>query len=558
MSSAVKDRTLLPQSVLAVSPERLIAFGRLALTLFALIAIWLDPPQIGSQTGLVYVVVCLYLGFALCGVGIVMRRTPNSLEQLFAHGADIACVALLMYLNQGPSSPFFVFFTFILLAATLRWDWQGAIGTTGLLVAVFVVLILLIETGALLSEIGELSRAIIRPAFLMVAGAMLGYVGAVQEHSRIRLAKLVAWPGPDTSQELPVPVASALAHAAGIMQAPRLIVVWEQPDEPYREIVLWLPHGLDYNRERSDRFGTLVAPEWTEKSFTFSAGGAREHSSPSSMIDEDLRNTFSIRNGFTAPFSLPLCTGRIFIMDQSKPADREDLLLAELIAARIGVDLEHHLLRSERAAAAALAERARLARDLHDGVLQGLAAADIHLKLSSTQVDEAAADRLAGTRLILTTEQQRIRTFVEDTRFGSGPSARRVDLKAQLEKIRSALSRQWECRVNLELDPHEVQVAENVARHVRHLLTEAVSNAVRHGKASCLDVRVQASDGVLRLMIRDDGAGFADLEGMYSDTELSANDLGPASLRTRVRDLGGVISLKSSSSGAEVCIEFPL
>ena len=49
------------------------------------------------------------------------------------HAVDIIVVTLLLFLSDGFSSPFLVFFTFVLLAASLRWDWQGIAATTATL-----------------------------------------------------------------------------------------------------------------------------------------------------------------------------------------------------------------------------------------------------------------------------------------------------------------------------------------------------------------------------------------------------------------------------------------
>lgn len=554
MNSAGKFSFLLPQPVFAVPPERLIGFARLALTLFLLIAVSFDPPQSVRDAQFTYIVAEAYFAFAILGAMLVMWRPLGPKAQLAVHAVDTVCVGLLMYFNQGPASPYFVFFTFILLSATLQWDWRGAIGSTVLLV-LLLMLLLVTEREPLSTEGDELNRAIFRPVYLMVAGLMLGYVGAFQERSRIRLAKLVAWPGPDYDRGEPVPIASALAHAAEIMRVPRVLIVWEQPNEPYRDVALWSKRGLEYSRVRSDRFGTLVAPDATGRSFTYRP--TRRGAEAGEMINADLRQTYAIRSAFTAPFHLPVCTGRIFLLDRVETGG-DDLLLAELIATRIGVDLEHHLLRGEREAAAALSERSRLARDLHDGVLQGLAAANIQLKISSAQAEKAVADQLSQTRQLLTAEQQRIRTYIEDTRSGAGVRSEKIDLAEEVTKLLRNLGAYWRCEIDVAIDPPHLQVAEDKVRNVRHLLAEAVSNAVRHGRASRLNVSVRAVAERLYIRICDNGSGFPDLAGTFTDEELEARNLGPVSLRTRARDLGGSLILHSSSSGAEIHVEIPL
>jgi signal transduction histidine kinase len=279
--------------------------------------------------------------------------------------------------------------------------------------------------------------------------------------------------------------------------------------------------------------------------------------SASDAVDEDLQQTFSIQKAITAPFYLPVCQGRVFILDRGVN-DENDLLLAELVATRIGIDLEHFWLRSELEEAATSRERERLARDLHDGVLQGLAAANIHLSLSADRVERTIAERLTQTRELLSAEQQRIRTFVENSRAHSKALAEQVDLAPDVHQVLKHLGQIWGCKIGITVDPPDIQVSAETARNVRHFLAEAASNAVRHGRASQIDVSVQAITDGLHLTIADNGGGFQGLHGSYSGAQLSAKNIGPFSLRTRAKDMGGVITLKTSPSGTVIRVEVPL
>src|SRR5215218_4481328 len=75
-----------------------------------------------------------------------------------------AVSSALMYLTDGPTSPFYVFFIFISLAGALRWDWRGAIGSAALLAFVLVLLYLVDVNppGPHENEAQDLSRAIVR------------------------------------------------------------------------------------------------------------------------------------------------------------------------------------------------------------------------------------------------------------------------------------------------------------------------------------------------------------------------------------------------------------
>src|SRR4051795_8873212 len=174
--------------------ERWIAWARLALSGIALSADVSSSSSAAASRGLLVA----YLFYAATLVFATARLRFGPGIKYLVHGIDIAVSSALMYLTDGPTSPFYVFFIFISLAGALRWDWRGAIGSAALLAFVLVLLYLVDvnPTGPLESEAQDLSRAIVRGGFLMVSGALLAYVGGFQERSRLRFAKLAAWPAP--------------------------------------------------------------------------------------------------------------------------------------------------------------------------------------------------------------------------------------------------------------------------------------------------------------------------------------------------------------------------
>src|SRR5215211_4122187 len=97
--------------------DRIIALGRVALAGAALFAIWLDPAQPTRHQELTYALLAGYTAYALVVAGLALGR----------HVLDLLVFAALMYLTEGPTSPFFVLLTFAMLSATLRWQWQGAV-----------------------------------------------------------------------------------------------------------------------------------------------------------------------------------------------------------------------------------------------------------------------------------------------------------------------------------------------------------------------------------------------------------------------------------------------
>src|SRR5215212_561185 len=121
--------------------ERWIAWARLALSGIALSAVNFDVSSspLGAASRALLVA---YLFYASSLVFAAARLRFGLGLQYLVHGIDIAVSSALMYLTDGPTSPFYVFFVFISLAGALRWDWRGAIGSAALLAFVLVLLYL--------------------------------------------------------------------------------------------------------------------------------------------------------------------------------------------------------------------------------------------------------------------------------------------------------------------------------------------------------------------------------------------------------------------------------
>jgi signal transduction histidine kinase len=366
------------------------------------------------------------------------------------------------------------------------------------------------------------------------------------------LAQLVAWPGPDRNPGALPPIAAALAHAAALLRAPRILVVWNQPEEPLRHIVRFSQGEVQYSCEPAGSLGNLVVPGQEAQSVIIDLS----HGAVPLPVSRDFIDRFGIRKALSAPFQRELCRGRIFVLDPAAWSD-DDLLLVELIAGRIGVDLEHFLLRQEIQTTAALREREHLARDLHDGLLQNLTAAAIQLKLGGHAAETAIRDRLEEVRRLLAQEQKRIRRFVEDNR-ALVMSPTRVPVREVVARQLEELERQWGCEIVLQTSPADLAVSPGTAWHLRHLINEAVSNAARHGLASQVRIALTASNGHLCVSVADDGSGFRGLCGRYADEELRSMHIGPASLRSRISELGGTLSLVTSPKGSRIEARLPL
>ena len=156
-----------------------------------------------------------------------------------------------------------------------------------------------------------------------------------------------------------------------------------------------------------------------------------------------------------------------------------------------------------------LEEKIRLGQDLHDGIIQSLYAVGLTLESARAllQHEPAEADRrLEQCRTALNSAIRDARSYLT----GLAPESLRHTnfsqaLSALLEELRAGGTAGFELRVDDEaaalLSPEQTLDALQIAR-------EAVSNALRHGGASHITVRVQKGDREVGLLVQDNGAGF--------------------------------------------------
>src|SRR5687768_5915776 len=123
-----------------VQLERVLAVGRAFLTVCGLVAIYLDPTEPSRLRGVTYGVLLAYALYSVAVLAYVHRSARMTrLHGRVLHGLDIAWASALTFVSEGPVSPFFLFFLFVVLAAAYRGGFRETIGTAAITIAVFLV-----------------------------------------------------------------------------------------------------------------------------------------------------------------------------------------------------------------------------------------------------------------------------------------------------------------------------------------------------------------------------------------------------------------------------------
>ena len=229
--------------------------------------------------------------------------------------------------------------------------------------------------------------------------------------------------------------------------------------------------------------------------------------------------------------------GNLYLTDRTdgRAFDEEDEYLVEAFGRAAGLVIDQATLRHHLRELTLSEERERLARDLHDTVIQRLFGVGLALQITlGSTLDEADRDRINRAVDELDTTIHEIRTTIfeidQDDVDGTNLVAR---LRAMSDEVATRLGIKVTLRLPLEAD---LELSTRCARHTLQALREALSNVARHAHASEAEVALALEGPMLVLSVRDNGTGF---------TVPVGPGRGLRNLRSRARELGGDCTIDS-------------
>jgi len=250
--------------------------------------------------------------------------------------------------------------------------------------------------------------------------------------------------------------------------------------------------------------------------------------------------------------------GRVLLINGKQRFLPQDLRWLEQILRHLGPPMENLFLLRHLRSRAIEAERSRISRDLHDGILQTLLSVEIQLDVlrrKLPQMLEQTAGGLATLQQTVKNESEELRRFVTDLRPLRVQSADLVDLmRGFAERYRNEAG----MALDLLIDSAQLQVPDRVCRDLFQIYREALNNIKKHARASHVVVKLWQNEGQVVLVIDDNGEGFS-FAGRFTGEELDRLRLGPISIKERTRSVGGILTVESSPGhGARLTVEVPL
>ncbi len=202
---------------------------------------------------------------------------------------------------------------------------------------------------------------------------------------------------------------------------------------------------------------------------------------------------------------------------------------------------------------AVLAERSRIAREIHDNLAQDILGISVQLELVARLMPvatETAKGHLDRARILVRNSMTEARRYVWDLR---SQELQKKDLPAALRDTTKRLTAESNIEAVVEVTGLLRPLPPDIETNLLRIGQEAINNAVKHAHANRIDVALNFDTRNVRLSIRDDGRGFD------PDEQIADDHFGLIGMRERAAQVGGVLSIKSAKErGTEIVVEAPL
>ena len=200
---------------------------------------------------------------------------------------------------------------------------------------------------------------------------------------------------------------------------------------------------------------------------------------------------------------------------------------------------------------AALEERTRLSRELHDGLAQDLWLAKLKVGrlAAASDMGDSARDMCGEVAIAIDTGLADARQAVMALRLGSEPA---VSLRELMARQVDDFGDRFGLRAEFECDEDLPRLTPRAEAELLRIAQEALNNVVRHADATFVRVKAGVVDGHLELLVGDNGQGF-------EPAEVRDGTFGLASMRERAQLIGGELTIDSRpQDGTRIRVAVPL
>jgi signal transduction histidine kinase/ligand-binding sensor domain-containing protein len=231
-------------------------------------------------------------------------------------------------------------------------------------------------------------------------------------------------------------------------------------------------------------------------------------------------------------------------------------LLLVILATAAAYEAYHWRLRQVEAQfKAVLAERNRIAREIHDTLAQGFVAVSVQLELLGRKLSgpaDGARELLDQTRLLVQDSLAEARRSIWDLR---SQAVEREDFASKLSKMATQITARTAVKLRFEVNGTYHALSGKIEDELLRIGQEAITNVVRHAEAKHIDIALSFDTKKVRMVVSDDGRGFVDHGAAWS----ANGHYGLQGMRERAEQIGAELTVASTpGEGTQVRVETPI
>jgi signal transduction histidine kinase len=551
--------------------ERVIAISRLVLAIAAFAIIEIDPRQPSYTKPALYLVFVAYIAYSAVLFWLFSRsrlRSRTTSKPILA--TDIAWFTVIVNLSEAGTSAFILFYLFAVCTAAIRWGIRTTIKVAVFSSVLYLISVVAIRRVVLGPDFTMHIAHLMRPIYLILLGYLVGFIGEHELLAKRRLIEIISMQRDARRSRSQLMTLARLArHVTRFFDADYAILQLHSPDDRQIE---WegtrMPGGTVVFREIPPSSWSLVTASdlsfrlthalgnWGRRVDVYDTSGLRTR-----QLTESEEPAFLARARVRSLISVPIASpggirGRLLIGRRRANFSKEDLDFCQTLVAQGAMILDNVRLQEAAEELAVAEERARIARDVHDGFVQSLASIDVGIEVCRRLNDkdpERLAPELADLQRTVKQGYRDARRYLDRLRQGTpqGP-----DVDTAVREVIQEFRERGDVYVDLDAQARGVPARHGIGFELLQIVREGLTNIHRHAAARHAAIRVSAREDDFLIVIRDDGRGFPSAP-FQGDDELPVSTA-PWSIRERVQSLGGSLRLRSrAGGGSEIHITLP-
>jgi len=538
--------------------DRMVCLMRLVLAVSALVIVYLDPAEPDRLIHVTYAALILYTLYS-AALYALRVRSDSWRPAAWVTWADVFSYLVLVSLSSGTNSIFFFFFLFSIIEASFRRGLRLGLSVTVVSATLFTVVGYLSTPP---EPAFELNRFLLRPIYLVVLGYMIAYWGEAELRLKRRLALLKevnTLSNPRFGVAHTVATMMKRVRAFYDADACLLVLGGARDAGEFQLSRVERAHGEEVTPEQipaalAQQFFTLpdelavvynVRPwPWQRPESCYYAYDLAR----GERADRGLGESRALAVMLEAPafVSLPLhhrgrAVGRLFLTGRRGAFAPEDVDFLAQVVEHVMPVLTNVRLLDQLATKAAEQERLRIARDLHDSVIQPYIGLQYKLAAIRRKLDAGAADVRPDIEHLFdvtASEVSGLRRYVGGLK-GGGEG--RDDLAAALGRYTEQFQENYGIDVRLDIRGR-VGVTDRLAAELIQMVHEGLRNVWKHTEAPRAAVTLESKGGNVLLSIENDGAAGAPFT--------------PRSITERAEALGGraLVGVETDGGGGRTAV----